>query len=456
MPTDVDAAPWKRLEEIALTGDENALREEADRLGHRETARAISRLNSEARSRVLSVLLPSVAADLIAELTDSHGAALLEDLDTDVAAHILDEMESDETADVLNRIAPDRVEEILREMDPVEAAQARKLTQYPKEVAGGLMITEFLAFPETYTIQELIREIREKREEYYGYSIQYFYVVDTKGKLIGILRIRDLLLDHGDAMLRDVMIRKPLFVRDDAPLDKLEEFFNEYSFFGVPVVDAKGVMIGVVEREDVEEALTERVRSDYMKAQGIVGGDEIRSMSTARRSSRRLSWLGPNIVLNLISASVISYFEPTLKEIIALVVFIPIISDMSGCSGNQAVGVSMRELSLGLIKPFDVFHVWLKEVSVGIINGIVLGILVGLVALVWKGSPNLGIVIGSALAVNTVVAVSFGGVLPLVMRRLKLDPALASGPILTTVTDMCGFFFVLGLATLFLRAGLLP
>ena len=252
MPTDVDAAPWKRLEEIALTGDENALREEADRLGHRETARAISRLNSEARSRVLSVLLPSVAADLIAELTDSHGAALLEDLDTDVAAHILDEMESDETADVLNRIAPDRVEEILREMDPVEAAQARKLTQYPKEVAGGLMITEFLAFPETYTIQELIREIREKREEYYGYSIQYFYVVDTKGKLIGILRIRDLLLDHGDAMLRDVMIRKPLFVRDDAPLDKLEEFFNEYSFFGVPVVDAKGVLIIHVPRNKVE------------------------------------------------------------------------------------------------------------------------------------------------------------------------------------------------------------
>jgi len=124
------------------------------------------------------------------------------------------------------------------------------------------------------------------------------------------------------------------------------------------------------------------------------------------------------------------------------------VSDMSGCSGNQAVGVTMRELSLGLVRPKDAFKVWLKEISVGVINGIALGILIGIVAWVWKGSPALGFVIGAALALNTILAVSIGGVVPLVLKRIGQDPAIASGPLLTTVTDMAGFFFVLSLATL--------
>ena len=135
---------------------------------------------------------------------------------------------------------------------------------------------------------------------------------------------------------------------------------------------------------------------------------------------------------------------------IALAVFLPIISDMSGCSGNQAVAVSMRELSLGLIKPFEASRVWLKEVSVGLVNGLVLGVLLGLAAFLWKGNVALGLVVASAMALNTVVAVSIGGTVPLLLKRFKFDPALASGPILTTITDMCGFFLVLSFATMML------
>jgi magnesium transporter len=136
--------------------------------------------------------------------------------------------------------------------------------------------------------------------------------------------------------------------------------------------------------------------------------------------------------------------------VIALAVFLPIISDMSGCSGNQAVAVSMRELSLGLVRPLDAFRVWLKEIGVGLINGLVLGLLLGTAAWIWKGNTALGLVVATAMALNTVVAVSIGGTVPLLLKRLKFDPALASGPILTTITDMCGFFFVLSFATLML------
>ncbi len=132
---------------------------------------------------------------------------------------------------------------------------------------------------------------------------------------------------------------------------------------------------------------------------------------------------------------------------IALAVFLPIISDMSGCSGNQAVAVSLRELSLGLLRPSDVLRVWFQEVSVGLINGLALGLLIAGVAVLWKGNPYLGLVVGLALGLNTLVAVSIGGTVPLLVKRFQMDPAIASGPILTTVTDMCGFFFVLGIAT---------
>jgi len=230
-------------------------------------------------------------------------------------------------------------------------------------------------------------------------------------------------------------------------LDELQDLFDEHNFLGLPVVEADGCLVGVVSRSAVDAAALERSESESLKRQGVVG-DELRSMPVWIRSRRRLAWLSANIVLNIIAASVISAYEETLTAVIAIAVFLPMVSDMSGCSGNQAVGVTMRELSLGIVQPKDALRVWLKEVSVGVINGIALGILIGMVAWAWKGNPYLGLVIGIALALNTVLAVSIGGVVPLLLKRFKQDPAAASGPLLTTITDMAGFFLVLSLATL--------
>ncbi len=195
--------------------------------------------------------------------------------------------------------------------------------------------------------------------------------------------------------------------------------------------------------------MIERSELESYKIHGVVG-DELRSMPLLLRSRRRLVWLTVNIGLNIIAASVISSFEATLTAVIAIATFLPMVSDMSGCSGNQAVAVSLRELALGVVKPIDVVRVWSREVSLGVINGAVLGSLVCFVAWVWKGIPMLGVVIGTALAVNTVIAVSLGGVIPLLLKRFDQDPAVASGPLLTTLTDMAGFFLVLSLATYFM------
>ena len=260
--------------------------------------------------------------------------------------------------------------------------------------------------------------------------------------------MQDLLLGQMDAPLSQIKIKEVLSVNHLASLDELIEFFHKHELFGVPVVDDKKKLVGVILRKDILEAQTDRVTQEHLESQGIVGGDELRTMPVFLRAKRRLSWLSVNILLNIVAASVIAIHQDVLTSVIALAVFLPIISDMSGCSGNQAVAVSMRELSIGVITPGEVLRVWWQEISVGFINGTVLGVLIGMAAFIWKGNVFLGLVVGSALTLNTLLAVSLGGTVPLILKGFDVDPALASGPILTTITDMVGFFLTLTFAAL--------
>lgn len=445
MSTETELHPWERLDALALAGDARGLESYLDTIGPSEAFRALLRLEPESRERVLTTLSPSDAAELIEEIPEEHAADLIEDLDAEDAASIVSEMESDDKADVLANLDPADAEAILAEMEPEDAADARRLMPYARDVAGGLMVTEFLSFAESATARDVIEDLHRHAEESESDDL-HAYVVSGTGRLIGTLNLRDLVLARRDTRLAD-LLKASAHLPVETPLDDLESFFERHDEAAVPVVDAHQALIGVVRRSDVAEAIAERSELDYRKAQGIVGGDEIRSMPLTVRARRRLSWLSVNIVLNIIAASVITQYEDTLTAVIALAVFLPIVSDMSGCSGNQAVAVSIRELSLGITKPFELVWVWLQEVKVGVINGVVLGVLLAIAAMAWKGNPWLGLVVGGALAVNTLVAVSIGGTVPLVLKRLRMDPAVASGPILTTVTDMCGFFLVLSFAT---------
>ena len=278
-------------------------------------------------------------------------------------------------------------------------------------------------------------------------------MVDGAGKLVGVLPLRELLLSDRATPLSWISIADPQRVLDTDGLEAVRQRFDSNSFLALPVVAGDGRLIGVVERSAVVSADAAEAEDLYRASQGIVGGEELRSMPLGLRSRRRLAWLSANIVLNIIAASVIAFHQDTLEAVIALAVFLPIISDMSGCSGNQAVAVTMRELTLGVTRPRDVARVLIKESSLGLINGVVLGALIGTVAYLWKGNLYLSGVVGAALAANTLIAVCIGGTVPLLLKALKTDPALASGPILTTVTDMCGFLIVLTLASM-MMAGL--
>jgi len=414
-----------------------------------QTVHAVSALPSAEQARLLALLDPETAAEVIQALPKVQAAEAIEALgstDHAKAAGILEELTSDDRADLMSEVDEAPARAILGALPIDIADEVRRLSSYDEDSAGGLMLTEFLAFQSTMTVQDVLADMEANAERYRDYNIQYSYVVDPHGVLTGVIPIRRLLMAPRSTPVDRIMVKDPVSVADVTDFEQLQHIVDDNGFLALPVVDSAGRLLGVVERSAIAEAAREDADDLYRASQGIVGGEELRSMPLVLRSRRRLAWLSINIVLNIMAASIIALHTDTLEKVIALAIFLPIISDMSGCSGNQAVAVSMRELTLGVARPRDIFRVLFKECSVGMINGAVLGILIGLVAFVYEGSWAFGLVVGTALAANTVIAVCIGGGVPLLLKGFKTDPALASGPILTTVTDMCGFLIVLSLA----------
>ncbi|EGF25808.1 magnesium transporter [Rhodopirellula baltica] len=446
-----DWRPWERLGELAEAGDAVGVENFLSRLGPNDQALALNRLDEEHYCAVLTLLPAEEAAEILRHLSETQAAELVDSLDASDAAAIVQEMTSDEQADLLGDLDDDQAESILQALPPEDAASVRELAAYSDDQAGGLLVREILRFNQKSLVHEVITTLSENAEEFRDYDVQYAYLTDDDEKLVGVLPMRNLLFAKRTDPVADIMILDPLSITASMPLEELRDFFDAHHFLGVPVVDDTHKLLGVVHRNAVDYESTRAAENDFLKSQGIIGGEELRTMPLWQRAKRRLSWLSINILLNIGAAGVIAVYQDTLSKVIALAVFLPIISDMSGCSGNQAVAVSMRELSLGLVRPTEMVRVWLKEISVGLINGSVLGLLVAIVAVVWDGNPYLGLVVGVALCANTLIAVSIGGTVPLLLKRLGFDPAVASGPLLTTVTDMCGFFLVLGLATAMLE-----
>jgi magnesium transporter len=428
--------------------DASAAIEALQQVDYDETAKLIDRLNSDDRQALFGLLTPEQGAEVLEHVYYFQGADIIEELPAEVAAPFVAELDSDDRADLMNELDEEDSQAILEELDDEMAHETRRFMAYPDGTAGALMYSEFVSFAADMTVEAILNDIQTNREKYIEFGVQYAYVLSNDKNLLGVLPVRNLLFAGRQQLASEIMIPNPTTVRPYDTVEELEDIFDEYNYLGLPVVNKDGCLIGIIDRESTTEALQEAATEDLLKFQGLMGKEELRSMPLKVRSGRRLSWLSINVVLNLISASVIAMHQDTLEAVIALAVFLPIISDMSGCSGNQAVAVSMRELSLELISPKEFRRVFIKESSVGLINGSCLGLLIGCLAWLWQGNAVLGLVVGSALALNTTIAVCVGGLVPLLLKACRQDPALASGPILTTVTDMCGFMLILGLASL--------
>jgi len=422
---------------------------------------------------------PDAARSLFGQLSGPDGSALLEALPDDakarevllwvpldmaasivsgispvVAARLIAGMTSDKRADLLAAL-PDHDRSVIQSALPFETqADLSRLLKYQPGTAGGLMETEFLAYPANATVREAIRDLRANQQKYASLGIQYLYLIDEARRLLGVAPVRDLMLAPEDAALISLVRSAPATVRDDADTHSLASAFEEHAFMALPVVDERGVLVGVVNRAAATEREHEEAEDDYRVSQGIVGGEELRSMPIATRLRRRGAWLGVNLVLCLGGAAVIGAHQETIAKVIAVAAVLPVISATSGNAAMQAAAVSIRELTLGVIDAGgrgrgewrgEWGRVLKHELALAALLALPLGAAVGLLARLWGADWMIGAAVGVAMAANALIAIAIGGLCPLLLRRLRMDPALASGPLTTTLADVSGFAITLTL-----------
>lgn len=418
---------------------------------------SIGHLSADERAdmfRALARSEPEHAARLLSLIEDPEAATYLQDLAPDEAARIVEHLPSNDRVDILARLDADQAAAVLDTMETSRSADLRQQLQYASDTAGGLMVTEYLVYGAEQRVSEVIADLARHGEQYANYEVRHVYSVDSNGRFLGHVPFRRLVMTNHDARLSEVGVRSTNAVPVEARVHDIEDALDAARQATLPVVDARGKLLGVVTRAAVEEARKEEQATMLLKFGGIVGGEELRSMPTLPRAMRRMAFLLPNIALSYVAVSVIAMYEPLIERVTALAMVLPMVANLTGAAGNQAVAVSIRELSLGLVGSQDVLRVWRQELKVGAMFAVAIGAVLSLITWATRGAPMLAATVGLAYVGSCIFAVLLGGSLPLLLSRLGVDPAMLSSPILTTLTDMTAFLLTLSIASALLLAGL--
>lgn len=452
----VEREAFEELSHLVETGDADRVVAFVRLLPPEDTPYTISHLADDDRSTFFELLARAdadLAADLLEHFDDAHAADMVSDLHPDTAAVVVDAMDSDEQADVLAELDDADAHAILEAMEPDEAQDLRQRLTYEEDTAGGLMITEYLAYPDRDTVEMVVDDLRENSDRYNEFEVRYLYTIDADDRLTGVVPMRRMVMSHRGTALRELRIVDPVTVTVDEEVEDLEDMFDRVDYSAIPVLDDAGKLVGLVQRAAVQEHRGEMAEEDLAKFGGIIGGEELRTMPAPSRALRRLAFLLPILGLTLVSASVIALYQSTIAAVPALAKFLPVVAGLCGSCGGQAVAVSMREISLGLIKVGDVKWVMMKELASAVIIGAVLGVVLFIAGTLWDG-PSMGVVLGLAAPAVMLFATAIGGAVPVVLKGVGMDPAMMSGPIVQTVIDLVSFFAVLTLATLLLGAAM--
>lgn len=360
---------------------------------------------------------------------------------------ILQEVSNDVITDLIGELEEEEKENVLKLLEEEDKEDVENLLQYDPETAGGIMNTDYIDIHAKNTVKDTLEFLQENTEEDATY---YLYVVDKSNVLKGVVSLRDIVTSPFDTPMMDITNTQVISVMYDEDQEEVAKKFSKYGFILMPVVDEQNHLLGVIDFDDVMDVIEEETTEDINLLGGV--GSEERIDSTLIESFRnRNPWLIVNLFTAVMAASVVNFFEGTIAQVVALATIMPIITGMGGNAGTQTLTIVVRGLSLGELDKDKAFKILLKEIGVGILNGLVLGFFVTIGAWIFAGNPWFGIVAGAALLCNMVIATLAGYFVPLILDRLHVDPALASGVFVTTCTDMMGFFIFLGLASLFIQ-----
>ncbi|HAF69933.1 MAG: Magnesium transporter [Acetothermia bacterium 64_32] len=413
-----------------------------------EVAEVLAALREEEALELLRRLyLRRAAAAPLGEMDPEEAARLLAELNRDEAVQILQRMDPDDAVDLLAELPKETVQDILRRLEEREAKTLSELLSYPPDTAGGLMSPEVVALPKDMTCQDAIEALRRVAEEME--TVYYAYVVDEQRRLIGVLSLRDLVFARPEAPIRQVMRTDIVALPEDMDVEEVARTFDKYNFLALPVIDKEGKLLGIVTVDDVIDVIREEDTEDIYRLAGAPLEERV-DTPWWRSLRLRLPWLYFNLLTAFLAASVVGAFESVIAKVAALAIFMPVIAGQGGNAGMQTVTIVTRGIALGEVPKGKGWRLLGKELLLGFLHGLLVGATVGAIAYVWKGSFYLGLVAFLAMLFNLVAAGVSGAVIPLTLRALRLDPALASSIFLTTVTDTLGFFFLLGLGMLFL------
>lgn len=393
---------------------------------------------------ILERLPDELIADILEQEDDEEKYPLLQLFDDDKQMHIMEEMSRDELTDLVGELDEEEADAVLENMSEEDRQDIEKLLTYDPETAGGIMSTEFIRIKANDTVEDTLRYLQQNTEEDTTY---YLYVVDNEGYLKGVVSLRDIVSSTFDTKIIDITNPKIRSVLYDQDQEEVAHMFEKYGFVMMPVVDENDKILGVISFDDIMYIIQEENTEDIHHLGGV-GSEERVDSSWIESSKSRLPWLLVNLITAILASLVVSIFEGTISQIVALAAVMPIVTGMGGNAGTQTLTIVVRGLSLGELTKENAKEILLKEIITGIVSGIVIGICVSLIALYFENNPVFGLITGLAMLMNMILANISGYFIPVILEKFKIDPALASGVFVTTVTDVMGFFLFLGFATI--------
>lgn len=400
------------------------------------------------RTRFLLHLKIDALADLIEQLDREEQFDVLDRLGIERKNKVLDEMDNDDLASLLDELSEEKIAALLSGMKKEESQIVQDIINYPPETAGRLMTNRFVWIRDYYTIREAVEKLKTFAE--FAETINYLYVVDQDRRLVGVVSYRDLLLADATDRIRNIMYERVISVPASMDQEEVAQMVQNYDFMAIPVVNEEEILVGIVTVDDIIDVVVKEANEDIEKlsASGKSIDFETKSFVAAYR---RLPWLILLLFIGLISGSIISGYGDTLKNVVALAYFMPMISGMTGNTGTQSLAVVVRGLSSNDLDKSAIFKLILREFGVGFIIGITCGILISIIAFVWQGNAILGLVVGSSLFLTLIIGTLAGTIIPICLYRLKIDPAVASGPLITTLNDIFSLIIYFGIATAFMN-----
>lgn len=410
-----------------------------------EIAIIFESLSLESQKKIINLLPIELASEIISEMNpEAHPEELLVDLDPEKRQEIVEELDYDDATDIISQMDKEDQHEILEDLDLEDASNIRNLLNYPEDTAGGLMNTELIKIDLQMSKKQAIDEIilqSEEIEEFYT-----IYVVDKKDILQGIVSLKDIIKSKSNAKISELVNHDFVYVEASVDQEEVAVLISQYNLTSIPVVDANMKLLGRVTFDDVIDVLEEESTEDMLKISGVSEDEEL-SGNWQDAVKSRLPWLILNLGTAFLASSVVRYFEPTLSQVVVLAGYMTIIAGMGGNAATQALAVTVRRITLSDLSDNQAYRTVFKEFTVGLINGAANGIIVFLFAFFYDGNAMLGLVIFLAMTGNLMIAGLTGAGIPLFLKRVGIDPAIASSIIITTFTDVFGFLILLGLAS---------